>query len=65
MQENNIDYSIKKLQGIPLFQTVVASKADTIIQNLTTDKQRTPLFYLLCIEMMKIINKCARKITFD
>ena len=31
MQENNIDYSIKKLQGIPLFQTVVASKADTIL----------------------------------
>ena len=39
----------KKLQRIPLFQDVAVSKADTIIQNLTTADQITPnkQFYFL------------------
>ena len=53
-------------QGIyALFQAIVELMDDTLLQNLTTANQRTPIFNFLCIEMLKIMNKYAVKIIFD
>ena len=35
---------LKKLQGIPLFQDLAASKTDTLLQNVTAANQITPIF---------------------
>ena len=43
MQENNIWLvNSKKTQGITLFQSIAASKDNTLLQNITTADQRTP-----------------------
>ena len=49
------------LQGIPLFEVVDTPKTDTLLQNLSTANQGTPLFYYLCIETKKIMNKYGQK----
>ena len=53
----------KRFQGIPLLQAVSASKANTLLQNITNPNQRNPLFWFLCIKMVKFwsYNLCCWK----
>ena len=53
------------MKGIPMFQAIYDLNSSTFLQNLTIDNRITPLFYFLCIEMIKIMNKYATEITFN